>query len=42
VIAGVVYLKGSVLDAVLASEELFEIAAASVAVLVAADEDVGR
>ena len=42
VVAGVVYLEGCVLDAVLAGEEFFEVTAAGVAVLVAADEDVGR
>src|SRR5215218_6551387 len=42
VIPGVVYLEGGVLDAVFVGEELFEVAAPGVAVLLIADEHVGR
>src|SRR5918912_1415914 len=42
VVADVIDLKGGVLDAVLAGEELFEVAAPGVAILVAADEHVSR
>ena len=41
VFADVVDLEGGVGDAVLAGEEILEFAAAGVAVLVLADEDVG-
>ena len=41
VVAGVVYLEGGMLDAVLAGEKFFEVAAPGVAVLVPAYEDVG-
>jgi len=40
-IVDVVYLEGGVLDTVLAGEEHFEVAAASVAIFVLANEDVG-
>ena len=40
--ARVVYLEGGVRDPKLLGEELFEIAAAGVAILVVADEHVGR
>jgi hypothetical protein len=41
VVVGVIYLEGGVGDPELVSEELFEVAAAGVAVLLVADEDVG-
>ena len=41
VFAEVVHLEGSMGDTVLAGEEGFEVAAAGVAVLALADEDVG-
>ena len=41
VVSDVVDLQGGVGDAVLAGEEVFEVAAPGVAVLVLADEDVG-
>lgn len=40
-LANMVDLEGSVGDAVLVSEQLFELAPAGVAVFVLADEDVG-
>jgi hypothetical protein len=42
VVTDVVDLEGGVLYTVLAGEELFEVAAPGVAVLILADEDVGR
>ena len=41
VVVGVIYLEGGVGDPELVGEELFEVAAAGVAVLLVADEDVG-
>ena len=41
VVADVVYLEGGMRDAVLAGEQIFEFAAAGVAVFVLADQDVG-
>ncbi len=42
VVVGVIYLEGGVGDPELVGEELFEVATAGVAILVATDEDVRR
>ena len=42
VVADVVDLEGGVLDAIVAGEDLFEVTPPGVAVLVAADQHVGR